>query len=102
MSKQYYVESKTGSGPAGKIIVAAPGTKVAYIVPHGEGNGPAYGDVRNEVWVKSLEDGRDAPVIADGFSRWSHLWSPDGMRIAFFNVIRAAFGSSFFEDCTVS
>jgi Tol biopolymer transport system component/DNA-binding winged helix-turn-helix (wHTH) protein len=59
------------------------GSKVAYIVPHGEGNGTAYGDVRNEVWVKSLVDGREAPVIADGYSRWSHQWSPDGMQLAY-------------------
>src|SRR5215470_12047055 len=59
------------------------GTKVAYIVPHGEGNGPAYGDVRNEVWVKSLLDGREAPVIADGYTRWSHQWSPDGRQLAY-------------------
>jgi Tol biopolymer transport system component len=59
------------------------GSKVAYIVPHGEGNGPAYGDVRNEVWVKSLVDGREEPVIADGYSRWLHQWSPDGMQLAY-------------------
>src|SRR5215472_12235911 len=33
------------------------GTKVSYQVPHGESLGPAYMDVRNEVWVKSLADG---------------------------------------------
>ena len=59
------------------------GTKVAYVVPHGEGNGLAFGDVRNEVWVKSLVDGREAPVIADDYSRWSQQWSPDGMRLAY-------------------
>src|SRR5215469_1992485 len=59
------------------------GTKVAYYVPHGESSGLAYGDVRNEVWVKSLVDGREAPVIADEYSRWLQHWSPDGMRLAY-------------------
>jgi len=35
------------------------------------------------VWVKSLLDGREAPVIADGYSRWSHQWSPDGRQLAY-------------------
>jgi len=59
------------------------GTEVAYIVPHGEGNGPAHGDVRNEVWIKSLLNGREAPIIADDYSRWSQQWSPDGMRLVY-------------------
>ena len=59
------------------------GTKVAYVVPHGEGTGPAFGDVRNEVRVKSLLDGGEAPVIADGYTRWLQQWSPDGMRLAY-------------------
>ena len=59
------------------------GTKVAYYVPHGESLGLAYGDVRNEVWVKSLVDGSEAPVIADDYSRWFPQWSPDGMRLAY-------------------
>jgi Tol biopolymer transport system component/DNA-binding winged helix-turn-helix (wHTH) protein len=59
------------------------GTKVAYYVPHGESLGLGYGDVRNEVWVKSLVDGSEAPVIADDYSRWFPQWSPDGMRLAY-------------------
>ena len=59
------------------------GAKVAYVVPHGEGNGPAPGDVRNEVWVKSLVDGSEVPVISDGYSRWAQRWSPDSMRLAY-------------------
>jgi len=59
------------------------GTKVAYVVPHGEGNGPASGDVRNEVWIKSLLNGREAPIIADDYSRWGQQWSPDGMRLVY-------------------
>jgi len=59
------------------------GTKVAYVVPHGERDGPAPGDVRNEVWVKSLVDGGEAPVIVDNYSRWSPRWSPDGMQLVY-------------------
>ncbi len=60
------------------------GTKVAYVVPHGETSGPATGDVRNEVWLKSLADGSEAPVISvDGYSRWVTQWSPDGTQLAY-------------------
>jgi len=59
------------------------GTKVAYFVPHGESLGLNYLDVRNEVWVKSLVDGHEAPVIADVYSRWFPQWSPDGMRLTY-------------------
>jgi len=59
------------------------GMKVAYLVPHGEGKGPNYGDVRNEVWVKSLVDGTEFPVIADGYTRWLQQWSPDGLRLVY-------------------
>ena len=52
------------------------GAKVAYVVPHGEGNEPAIGDVRNELWVKSLLDGSEVPVISDDYSRWFPRWSP--------------------------
>jgi Tol biopolymer transport system component/DNA-binding winged helix-turn-helix (wHTH) protein len=59
------------------------GTKVAYRVPHGESLGPSYGDVRNEVWVKSLLDGHESPLIADDYSRWLARWSPNGMQLAY-------------------
>jgi Tol biopolymer transport system component/DNA-binding winged helix-turn-helix (wHTH) protein len=59
------------------------GTKVAYVVPHGEGNWPAPGDVRNELWVKSLLDGSEVPVISDDYSRWFPRWSPDGNQLAY-------------------
>ncbi len=62
------------------------GTKVAYQVPHGErdeGDGVGFGDVRNEVWLKSLVDGSEAPVIADDYSRWAAQWSPDGMQLVY-------------------
>jgi Tol biopolymer transport system component/DNA-binding winged helix-turn-helix (wHTH) protein len=59
------------------------GMKVAYRVPHGESLGPSYGDVRNEVWVKSLLDGHESPLIADDYSRWLARWSPNGMQLAY-------------------
>ena len=40
-------------------------------------------NVRNELWLKSLLDGREAPVIADDYSRWSPHWSPDGMQLVY-------------------
>ena len=60
------------------------GTKVAYHVPYGEQGGMGQADVRNELWVKSLVDGSEAPVIADGkYSRWFGRWSPDGTQLAY-------------------
>jgi len=59
------------------------GTKVAYRVPHGESLGTSYGDVRNEVWVKSLLDGHESSLIADDYSRWLARWSPNGMQLAY-------------------
>jgi len=59
------------------------GTKVAFFVPHGESLGLGYLDVRNEVWVKSLVDGSEVPVISDDYSRWFGRWSPDGMQLAY-------------------
>ena len=64
--------------------ISRDGMNVAYYVPHGETGGLRNGDVRNEVWVKSLVDGSEAPVIADQeYSRWFPRWSPDGMRLAY-------------------
>jgi len=59
------------------------GLKVAYVVPHGESLGVAYVGVRSEVWVKSLVDGREAPLIADDYSRWVGRWSPDGLGLVY-------------------
>jgi Tol biopolymer transport system component len=59
------------------------GTKVAFGVPHGESPGPRYGNLRNEVWVKSLVDGSEAPVIVDDSSRWFTVWLPDGKQLAY-------------------
>jgi hypothetical protein len=51
-------------------VLSADGTKVVYFTPHGESSGPSFGDVRNELWLKSLVDGREAPLMADVYSRW--------------------------------
>lgn len=60
------------------------GTKVAYHVPYGETGGSGQADVRNELWVESLVDGSEAPVIADGkYSRWFGRWSPDGTQLVY-------------------
>ena len=59
------------------------GTKVAYCVHNGEGSGPGFLDIRNELWLKSLVDGSDAPVISDSYSRWFPHWSPDGMQLIY-------------------
>ena len=75
-------DARTGQIKGGGNAVTSPGRtsmepnlsrdgmKVAYFVPHGESDGPAFGDVRNEVWVKSLVDGSEVPVLADDYSRW--------------------------------
>jgi len=81
----------TGSGEAitspGRLSVeptlSRDGTKVAFFVPHGESRGLSYLDVRNEVWVKSLVDGSEVPVISDDYSRWFPRWSPDGKQLAY-------------------
>src|SRR6516225_3507976 len=57
-------------------VLSADGTNVVYLVSHGESSGPSFGDVRNELWLKSLVDGREAPVISDDYSRWLAVWSP--------------------------
>jgi Tol biopolymer transport system component/DNA-binding winged helix-turn-helix (wHTH) protein len=68
---------------AAEPVLSRDGTKVAYYVFHGEGFGPTQLNVYNEIWVKSLVDGSEAPVIADGNSRWFQAWSPDGKQLAY-------------------
>jgi len=36
-----------------------------------------------EVWEKSLVDGREAPIVADDYTRDYPQWSPDGTRLAY-------------------
>ena len=50
------------------------GNKVAFL---GERAG------RNELWEKSLVDGREAPVMTDDYFRGVAQWSPDGTRLAY-------------------
>jgi Tol biopolymer transport system component/DNA-binding winged helix-turn-helix (wHTH) protein len=59
------------------------GTKVAYHVPHGESYGPGFGDIRNEVWVKSLVDESEIPLPTEGYSSWFPLWSPNGTELIY-------------------
>jgi Tol biopolymer transport system component len=89
---------RTSVGP----VISRDGMNVAYLVPHGEKSGLANLDVRNEVWVKSLVDGREAPVIADdGYSRWFPLWSPDGTRLVYVRRnLRRTSGSKWFGQAT--
>ena len=59
-------------------------TEVAYFVPHGESLGATSLDVRNDVWVKSLVDGHETPVMVDDYySRWFPVWSPNGTQLAY-------------------
>jgi Tol biopolymer transport system component len=60
------------------------GTKIVYEVVHGESYGPSFGDVRNELWVKSLVEGSEAPVVSDDdHSRWGAHWSPDSKQLVY-------------------
>jgi hypothetical protein len=45
--------------------------------------GLVFVDIRNELWLKSLVDGSDAPVISDSYSGWFPRWSPDGMQLIY-------------------
>ena len=38
---------------------------------------------KRQVWEKSLADGREAPVIADDYSRDYPQWAPDGTRLGY-------------------
>jgi Tol biopolymer transport system component/DNA-binding winged helix-turn-helix (wHTH) protein len=57
------------------------GTKVAYDTPRGESDN--HLNVRNELWLKLLRDGRETPVIADDYSRWYPHWSPDSTQLVY-------------------
>src|SRR4030095_785254 len=36
-----------------------------------------------ELWEKSLVDGREAPIVADDYFRYTPEWSPDSTRLAY-------------------
>jgi Tol biopolymer transport system component len=59
------------------------GKKVAFMVARGETFWSSIGDVRNEIWVKSLVDGSEVPLFVDEYSRWYPKWSPDGRQLAY-------------------
>ncbi len=44
---------------------------------------PAMRGVKQELWEKSLEDGREILLAADNFNRYAPCWSPDGTRLAY-------------------
>jgi Tol biopolymer transport system component/DNA-binding winged helix-turn-helix (wHTH) protein len=82
----------TGEGTAitspGRTSVGADlsrdGTRVTYTIEYGEAAGLSSADVHNEVWLKSLVVGSEAPAIADhDYSRWFGVWSPDGTHLAY-------------------
>jgi Tol biopolymer transport system component/DNA-binding winged helix-turn-helix (wHTH) protein len=36
-----------------------------------------------DLWEKSLVDSRETPIVADDYSRFGPIWSPDGTRLAY-------------------
>jgi Tol biopolymer transport system component len=88
-------DARTGQMQATGTAITAPGrislvpdlsrdgTKVAFMVARGETFWSSIGNVRNEIWVKSLVDGSEAPLFVDDNSRWYPRWSPDGRQLAY-------------------
>jgi Tol biopolymer transport system component len=58
------------------------GTKLAFVTQRGD---------RNEIWVKSLVDGHQYPIIVDDYIREFPQWSRDG-RLLFYRRIRIRSG----------
>ena len=72
-------------------VLSRDGTKLVYEVERGG---------RQELWLKSLLDGRESRLIAgDSFTRISPIWSDDDARIAYVRGRRAA--NSLVADSTV-
>lgn len=44
---------------------------------------PGTENEKEELWIKSLEDGRETLLAADGLSRYPPRWSRDGKRLAY-------------------
>jgi Tol biopolymer transport system component/DNA-binding winged helix-turn-helix (wHTH) protein len=72
----------TGSGQA----VTSPGIEAWQPTLTRDGRKLAFAATRAgrwELWVKSLVDGREAPIAADDYQRYTPEWSPDGTRLAY-------------------
>jgi Tol biopolymer transport system component len=75
----------TGSGQA----VTSPGIEAWQPTLTRDGKKLAFAATRTgrwELWEKSLVDGREAPIAADDYQRYTPEWSPDGTRLAYGRV----------------
>jgi serine/threonine protein kinase len=55
-------------------VLTRDGKKIAFCVDHED---------RLELWQKSLVEGREAPIVTDGYDRRYPQWSPEGTRLAY-------------------
>jgi Tol biopolymer transport system component len=72
----------TGSGQA----LTPPGVEAWQPTLTRDGKKLAFAATRAgkwELWEKSLVDGREAPIAADDYQRYTPEWSPDGTRLAY-------------------
>jgi Tol biopolymer transport system component/DNA-binding winged helix-turn-helix (wHTH) protein len=72
----------TGTGQA----VTSPGMEAWQPTLTRDGKRLAFAATRAgkwELWEKSLVDGREAPIAADDYQRYTPEWSPDGTRLAY-------------------
>jgi len=72
----------TGTGQA----VTSPGMEAWQPTLTRDGKKLAFAATRAgkwELWEKSLVDGREAPIAADDYQRYTPEWSPDGTRLAY-------------------
>jgi Tol biopolymer transport system component len=72
----------TGTGQA----VTSPGMEAWQPSLSRDGKKLAFAAQRTgkwELWEKSLVDGREAPIVADDYFRYTPEWSPDSTRLAY-------------------